>query len=70
MGRHGVRSNLTPRELEIIRNIVNGHTRLEVASTLRISKNTVDTYLRRVYQRLGTHTIVETVVYLMRNGVL
>jgi DNA-binding NarL/FixJ family response regulator len=47
---------LSAREREIVRMVVQGHTSREMASTLGISKSTVDTYRARVFRKLGVES--------------
>jgi DNA-binding CsgD family transcriptional regulator len=46
---------LTDRELETLRHIAAGHTHLQAARAMGVSRHTVDTYLRRIRAKLG-HT--------------
>jgi DNA-binding NarL/FixJ family response regulator len=47
---------LSAREREIVRMVVQGHTSREMASTLGLSKSTVDTYRARVFRKLGVES--------------
>ena len=47
------RSDLTPRELDLARLLVEGLTYDEMASHLRISVHTVDSHLRQMRGKLG-----------------
>lgn len=47
---------LTPRESEIARLIATGNPDKVIAATLRISKFTVSTYIRRIFAKLGVST--------------
>src|SRR5262245_61369007 len=46
-------SLLTPRELQIVVLVAEGHVNKQVADVLRISEWTVSTHLRRVFAKLG-----------------
>ncbi|MBA3406090.1 MAG: helix-turn-helix transcriptional regulator [Gemmatimonadaceae bacterium] len=48
-----VTSDVTPRETEIIDQLVRGWTAREIASDLRISHHTVRTHIRNIYEKLG-----------------
>ncbi len=47
---------LTPRERDILQQLVNGKTIKEAAAALGISYYTADEYIRRVYEKLHVHT--------------
>ncbi|WP_420409224.1 response regulator transcription factor [Hoeflea sp.] len=48
-------TTLTPRQLEIMRIIVDGGTNRDIAGQLKISENTVKTHLRQIFQVLGVN---------------
>ncbi|MGW7367461.1 response regulator transcription factor [Streptomyces sp. NPDC054841] len=50
---------LAPREQETLRHIAAGHTYLQTARHMGLSKHTVDAYLRRIRAKLGTHSTAE-----------
>ncbi len=60
-------SSLTPRELEILQLIVDGHTNFQIATTLGISEKTVKTHCSRLFQRLGVTDRTQAAVWAMRN---
>ncbi len=60
-------SSLTPRELEILQLIVDGHTNQQIATTLGISEKTVKTHCSRLFQRLGVTDRTQAAVWAMRN---
>ena len=61
---------LSPRELEVLQAIAEGHTSKEVAQQLAISPTTIDTYRRRVGEKLGLKSRAEMVKYCLRHGLL
>lgn len=60
-------ASLTPRELEILQLIVDGHTNQQIARTLGISEKTVKTHCSRLFQRLGVTDRTQAAVWAMRN---
>ncbi|HET6211472.1 MAG TPA: response regulator transcription factor [Micromonosporaceae bacterium] len=52
-------SALSPREVEVLRLLVDGLSAQRISSTLRVSESTVKTYLGRVYDKLGVRTRAE-----------
>jgi DNA-binding NarL/FixJ family response regulator len=61
---------LTPRELEIIKLIAEGHTSEEIAEMLFISKKTVDRHRANVLEKLGMRNRVELTRYAVRRGLV
>jgi DNA-binding NarL/FixJ family response regulator len=51
---------LTPREVQVLRALATGKRNKQLAPTLGISESTFKTYLRIIYEKLGTRTRVET----------
>ncbi len=64
---HGHNSLLTPRELEILNLIVDGHSNFGIARALGISEKTVKTHCSRLFQRLGVTDRTQAAVWAMRN---
>ncbi|MFD2569071.1 response regulator [Spirosoma soli] len=54
---------LTDRETEVIQFISQGRTTNQIASTLFLSKRTVETHRKNIYRKLGIHTNVELTLY-------
>jgi DNA-binding NarL/FixJ family response regulator len=61
---------LTPRELEILSNIVAGKSNKEIAVDLHLSVNTVAVHRANIMDTLGIHKTAELVVYAIRNGLV
>jgi LuxR family maltose regulon positive regulatory protein len=45
---------LTTREVQILRLVWRGSSNKAIASALFLTENTIETHLRRIYQKLGT----------------
>lgn len=45
--------NLSPRELQVLRQVSRGLTHTQIANRLGISRHTVDTYVKRIRSKLG-----------------
>ncbi|WP_328623586.1 response regulator transcription factor [Streptomyces sp. NBC_00354] len=50
---------LAPREQEALGHIAAGHTYLQTARHMGLSKHTVDAYLRRIRAKLGINSTAE-----------
>jgi DNA-binding NarL/FixJ family response regulator len=61
---------LTPRELEILQQIVAGKSNKEIAAELNLSANTVSVHRANIMDALGIHKTAELVVYAIRNGLV
>jgi DNA-binding NarL/FixJ family response regulator len=70
--RGGSRSadSLTPREVEILRLVVQGQTNQQVARTLLISVSTVKRHIRHISTKLGVSDRVQAAVRAVELGVL
>ena len=63
-------TNLTPRELEILRLIVDGRENAEIAELLVISPSTAKNHVAHVLDKLGAQNRVQAAVYAVRNGLI
>jgi DNA-binding NarL/FixJ family response regulator len=61
---------LTTRELEIVKLVAEGHTTDEIASTLVISKRTVEHHRSHILEKLGMRDRVELARYAIRRGLV
>jgi DNA-binding NarL/FixJ family response regulator len=61
---------LTPRELDVVKLIAEGHTSEEIAEILYISKKTVDRHRANMLEKLGMRNRVELTRYAIRRGLV
>lgn len=61
---------LTPRELEVIKLIAEGHTSEEIAGMLFISKKTVEHHRANILEKLQMRNRVELTHYAIRRGLV
>ncbi|MCG8599940.1 MAG: response regulator transcription factor [Verrucomicrobiales bacterium] len=61
---------LSERELETLRHLVEGLAKKEIAVRLGISLHTVDTYVRRIYKKLQVNTLGGAVAKALREGIV
>jgi DNA-binding NarL/FixJ family response regulator len=61
---------LTDRETEVLRLVVKGMTKKEVATELDLSRHTVDSHLRNIYQKLHVNNRAGAVAAALREGLV
>ena len=62
--------DLSPRELDVLRLITNCFTNQEISEKLYVSLNSVKTYIRGAYRKIGVTTRAQAVVWGVRHGLL
>jgi two-component system response regulator DesR len=63
-------SPMSPRELEILRQLADGQSNAEIGARLYLAPDTVRTYLRRAMQKLGARTRTEAVATALRQRLI
>jgi len=66
----GVGSDLTERELDVLRSASLGHSNKEIAAELYLSVNTVRNHMQHVLNKLGAHSKLEATAIAVRAGIL
>ncbi len=61
---------LSDREAEVLRALVDGLTKKEIASRLDLSMHTIDNYVRRIYAKLHVNTLGGAVARALRDGLV
>jgi DNA-binding NarL/FixJ family response regulator len=61
---------LTPRELEVVKLVAEGYTSDEIATTLFISRKTVDRHRANILEKLGMRDRVDLTRYAIRRGLI
>jgi DNA-binding NarL/FixJ family response regulator len=61
-------AGLTPREIEVLRLIVAGHSNKEIGATLVISVPTVERHITHIYEKIGASSRAEATAYALRQG--
>ena len=62
--------NLSEREVEIIRHIVNGLTSQEIANKLFISEHTVKTHRKNIFRKIGINSISKLTSFAINNQII
>lgn len=63
-------SDLTPRELEILRLVLEGRTNRAIAAEIFISEKTVEFHLDNLYTKIGVRTRLMAGVWALQQGLL
>jgi DNA-binding NarL/FixJ family response regulator len=61
---------LSKRELEVLQLLVHGHTYADVAQALGIAEGTVQTYVKRIYEKLQVSTKAEAALIAVARGLV
>ncbi len=69
-GSRGIGSDLTTRELEVLRLIADGSTNAMIGQQLGVSINTVRNHVQNLLNKLGAHSKLEALSIAMREGLL
>jgi DNA-binding NarL/FixJ family response regulator len=64
----GAGVGLTERETEVLTLITLGHTNQEIARTLYLSPNSIKTYVRTAYRKIGAASRSQAVSWAIRHG--
>jgi DNA-binding NarL/FixJ family response regulator len=62
-------SDLTPRELEILKLVLAGRTNKAIAAAICISEKTVEFHLSKIYTKIGMHTRMLAGMWAMQHGI-
>jgi DNA-binding NarL/FixJ family response regulator len=63
-----IAANLSARELEVVRLVVEGRSNDEIGVALGIGSKTVETHLRRLFERFGASSRTELATRALREG--
>jgi putative two-component system response regulator len=66
----GLGSNLTPRELDILRLIATGWVNKQIAQQLGLSLNTIRNHAKNILHKLQAHSKLEAVATAVREGII
>lgn len=66
----GLVQTLTPRELQVLRLVTEGHTNREIAALLCIGAGTVKNHVEHIIAKLAVSDRTQAAVYALRHGLL
>jgi DNA-binding NarL/FixJ family response regulator len=61
---------LSAREKEVMEYLIQDKSPKEIAAFLRVSRKTIDTHKRNLFQKLGVQTLGQLTRYAIKNGVI
>ncbi len=61
---------LTPREIEILREVAKGKSNKEIGEKLYLSESTVKTHLSHIFQKIGAKSRAEAILYAVKRGLI
>ena len=61
---------LTEREREIVKLILSGRNKRNIAETLSLSVSTIKTNVENIYRKFDVHNRVELIVYVIKNNII
>jgi DNA-binding NarL/FixJ family response regulator len=67
-GPLGREAGLSARESHVLRLIVQGYTNVEIAERLYLSVNSIKTYIRTAYRKLGVSSRQQAVTWAIQHG--
>jgi DNA-binding NarL/FixJ family response regulator len=65
-----VPTRFSPRELEVLRLVVDDRCNREIADSLYLSVRTIESHRRALLQKSGTRTLVGLVAWALREGMV
>jgi DNA-binding NarL/FixJ family response regulator len=68
LAEHLGEENLTPRELEVLREVAGGHRNREIGERLHITEETVKVHVKHIMEKLGARDRTEAVAIALRRG--
>lgn len=63
-------TRLTPREIEVLRELARGRTARQAAAILGVSPHTVQTHAKRIYQKLSVVSRSQATLAAVRLGLV
>ena len=63
-------SDLTKREIEVLKMIAAGSFNKEIASTLNISERTVKNHVSNIFKKIGVSDRTQAAVFAIKNNII
>ena len=65
---NSLQAHLTPREIQVLRQIAQGKTNREISGVLVLSERTVSRHITNIYEKLGLRSKAEATAYAIHRG--
>ncbi|MGA8256113.1 MAG: response regulator transcription factor [Nocardioides sp.] len=62
--------SLTPRETEVLQLVAAGYSNAQICNQLYLSINSVKTYIRSAYRKIGVETRAQAILWSIRYGLI
>jgi DNA-binding NarL/FixJ family response regulator len=59
---------LTPREIQVLRQVADGATNKEIAASLGVAVSTIERHLVNLYTKIGARGRADAIAYALRHG--
>lgn len=63
-------NELTPRETDVLRLIVRGHSNRDIAGALKLTEGTIKSYVKNVLSKLGVEDRTQAAIAAVRRGII
>ena len=70
MKKNSFKKTLTPRELEVLKFMVQGKSNVQIAKILYISPHTAKAHVGHILEKLNVHDRVDAVVIAIKSGII
>ena len=70
IGNSGALVSLSPREMEVLKNLARGMSNAELAAELQLEESTIKTHVARVLAKLGVRDRVQAVILAYESGIV
>jgi len=62
-------SDLTPREIQILKLVLTGRTNKTIAKQIRVTEKTIEFHLAHIYKKIGVHTLLLAGIWAIHQGI-
>lgn len=58
---------LTAREIQVLNQLMRGHTNKKIAQDLNVQEKTIEFHLQNIYSKIGVKNRVEAAIWVVQN---
>lgn len=70
LAQHAGEDDLSPREMEVLRELARGNANREIAESLSVTEGTVKAHMKRILSKLGAKDRTHAVLLALKRGIL